>query len=261
MIKVLIIEDEFRNYNRLCRLLSDYDPGMVIEGPLESVFETRQWLSTHQGAMAPDIVFADIRLNDGISFDALDALNETSSLVFTTAYDEYALKAFQYNGLAYLMKPIEEEELRRTLNHINSLRGESIKAQSAEMQGLKKLISQMRADRYQYRERFLIPYKDGFEIVNINDVSFICTEYKETKIYLHTGRFYNLSMSLDEIDRQLNPDQFFRVNRQYIVSINSVSGLKTHFGGKLRICLQGYENVELMCSRERAPQLKEWLNK
>lgn len=260
-MKVLIIEDEFRNYNRLRRLLFDYDSTMVIEGPLESVVETRQWFTNHQGTNAPDIVFSDIRLNDGISFDTLDIMDNTSSLIFTTAYDEYALKAFQYNGLAYLMKPIEREELYRTLDRIKGLRGEKTNKLSTDKQQMKDLIEQMRADSYQYRERFLVPYKDGFEIVNVRDVSFICTEYKDTRVYLHTGRFYSLSMSLDEIDRQLNPCHFFRVNRQYIVNINSVNGLKSYFGGKLRVCLEGYDQVDLMCSRERVPLLKEWLNK
>ena len=136
-MKVLIIEDEFRNYNRLRKMLQAYDPTITIEGPLESVEETRQWLAVHQGENAPDIVLADIRLSDGISFDALDGLDASSSLVFTTAYDEYALQAFQYNGLAYLMKPIEEEELHQTLDRIKQLRGKE------ETVDLKNLLAQM----------------------------------------------------------------------------------------------------------------------
>lgn len=259
-MKVLIIEDEFRNYNRLRRKLTTYDPTMVVEGPLKSVEETRQWLATHHGALAPDLVFADIRLSDGVSFDALDILDAASKLVFTTAYDEYALKAFQYNGLAYLMKPIEEEELRETLDRIRNLCEKRPETESADLQGLKTILTQMRTDSYQFRERFLIPYKDGFEVVNVNDVSFISTEYKDTRVYLRTRKCYSLSMSLDELERQLNPHHFFRVNRQYIVHIDCINGLKTYFGGKLRVQLQGYDDVELMCSRERASLLKEWLN-
>lgn len=260
-MKILIIEDEFRNYNRLRRMLTAYDPAMTIEGPLESVSEARQWLAAHQGTAAPDLVFADIRLSDGISFDALDTLDDATSLVFTTAYDEYALKAFQYNGLAYLMKPIEEGELYQTLDRILKLHGNNRQGKSSDMQGLKEIVAQMRIDNYQYRERFLIPYKDGFEIVNVNDVSFICTEHRDTRVYLRSGKFYSLSMSLDELERQLNPHHFFRANRQYIIHIDSVNGIKIYFAGKLRILLRGYENIDVMCSRERAPQLKEWLNK
>ena len=256
-MKVLIIEDEFRNYNRLRKMLQAYDPAMTIEGPLESVEETRQWLSVHQGENAPELVLADIRLSDGISFDALDGLDASSSLVFTTAYDEYALKAFQYNGLAYLMKPIEEEELRQAIDRIKQLRG------TEESVDLKHLLAKMRADNYQYRERFLVPYKDGFEVVNVENIAFICTEFKDTRIYLmgEKRKFYSLSMSLDEIERQLNPHRFFRVNRQFIINISAVEGLKTYFGGKLRVRIFGYEEEEVMCSRDKASQLKEWLNR
>ncbi|WP_051527349.1 LytR/AlgR family response regulator transcription factor [Prevotella falsenii] len=159
------------------------------------------------------------------------------------------------------MKPIEEEELHQTLDRILKLRGNSHQDKPSDMQGVKELVGQMRAGNYQYRERFLIPYKDGFEIVNVNDVSFICTEHKDTRVYLRSGKFYSLSMSLDELERQLNPRRFFRANRQYIVHIDSVDGVKIYFAGKLRILLRGYENIDVMCSRERAPLLKEWLNK
>lgn len=269
-MKVLIIEDEFRNYNRLRKMLQAYDPAMTIEGPLESVEETRQWLSVHKDENAPDLVLADIRLSDGISFDALDGLDASSSLVFTTAYDEYALQAFQYNGLAYLMKPIEEDELCQTIDRIKQLRGntESLTSSLApsaasENMGLKELLVQMRADNYQYRERFLVPYKDGYEVVNVENVAFICTEFKDTRIYLmgEKRKFYSLSMSLDEIERQLNPHRFFRVNRQFIINVSAVEGLKTYFGGKLRVRLLGYEEEEVMCSRDKASQLKEWLNR
>lgn len=238
-------------------MLQAYDPAMTIEGPLESVEETRQWLSVHKGENAPDLVLADIRLSDGISFDALDGLDAPSSLVFTTAHDEYALQAFQYNGLAYLMKPIEEEELHQTIDRIRQLREKN------ETVDLKNLLAQMRTDNYQYRERFLVPYKDGYEVVNVENVAFICTKFKDTRIYLmgEKRKFYSLSMSLDEIEHQLNPHCFFRVNRQFIINILAVEGLKTYFGGKLRVRLLGYEEEEVMCSRDKASQLKEWLNR
>lgn len=259
-MRTLIIEDEFRNYNRLRKMLLAYDPLMTIEGPLESVAETKIWIETHKGELAPDLILADIRLGDGISFDALDAIDNSSVLVFTTAYDEYALQAFRYNGLAYLMKPIEEDELRQTLDRIRQLQGDSLDDTG---KSLNLLLRQMRSEGYRYRERFLVPYKDGFKVVNVKDIAYICTEFKDTRIYLggERNRFYSISMSLDEIERQLNPLCFFRVNRQYIVGISSVAGLKNHFGGKLRICIHGYDDLEVMCSRDKATPLKEWLNR
>lgn len=261
-MKTLIIEDEFRNYNRLRKLLLAYDPKMTIEGPLESVEETRAWLETHAVDDAPDLVMADIRLSDGISFDALDGISETSALVFTTAYDEYALQAFHYNGLAYLMKPIEEEELHRTIDRIKRWLSSHTDAAHQVDNGLKELLLQMRQDDYRYRERFLVPYKDGFEVVNVSDIAFICTIFKDTRIYLKDKKrgIFSISMSLDELERQLSPRSFFRVNRQCIIHVEAVEGLKTCFGGKLRVRIKGYDDVDVMCSREKAPSLKLWLN-
>ena len=205
-MKVLIIEDEQHNFNRLKKFLLAYDATMLEEGPLDTIDETRDWLHSHQGSEAPDIVFSDIRLADGLCFDALSELNTSSMLVFTTAYDEYALQAFRYNGIAYLLKPVDEEELRATLNRIQDLRTTNTQLQS--------VLAMIQQNSQPYRERFLVSYKDGFEVVSVNDISHICTPYKDTRLYLTTGRFFSISMTLEEIESQLNPRDFFRVNRQ-----------------------------------------------
>ena len=111
------------------------------------------------------------------------------------------------------------------------------------------------------RQRFLVPYKDGYELVTVDDISHICTEYKDTRLYLTSGRFFSITMTLEEIESQLNPRDFFRVNRQTIISIHAVSGLKTWFGGKLRVRLVNYPDTEVLCSREKASALKAWLGK
>ena len=149
-MKVLIIEDEQHNFNRLKKLLLAYDATMQVEGPLETIDETRDWLHSHQGNEASDIVFSDIRLADGLCFDALSELNPSSMLVFTTAYDEYALQAFRYNGIAYLLKPVDEEELRATLNRIQDLRATNTHLQS--------ILATMQQSSLPYRERFLVPH-------------------------------------------------------------------------------------------------------
>jgi DNA-binding LytR/AlgR family response regulator len=252
-MKILIIEDEFRNFNRLQKLLLEYDCTLEIEGPLESVVEARQWLHIHQGNQAPDIIFSDVRLSDGIAFDALSEMSSATSLVFTTAYDEYALQAFRYNGLAYLMKPVDAEELRAVMERIRQMR--------LPNEGLQMLMQQMKAHQMKYRERFLVAYKDGFLVVNVCDISHICTENKDTRIYLKNGKWYSISQPLEEVERELCPDDFFRVSRQYILHIDAIGGLKTHFVGKYRVVLKYYPETDVMCSRDRAPQLKEWLGK
>lgn len=174
-------------------------------------------------------------------------------LVFTTAYDKYALQAFRYNGIAYLLKPVDDEELRAMLNRIQNLRATNTHLQS--------ILAMMQQNNQPYRERFLVPYKDGYEVVSVNDISYICTEYKDTRLYLTTGHFFSISMTLEEIESQLNPRDFFRVNRQTIISIHAVSGLKTWFGSKLRVRLANYPDTEVLCSREKASALKTWLGR
>lgn len=252
-MKVLIIEDEQHNFNRLKKLFLGYDATMLVEGPLETIDETRDWLHRHQGAEALDVVFADIRLADGLCFDALSELSPSSMLVFTTAYDEYALQAFRNNGIAYLLKPVDDEELRATLNRIRDLRTTNTHLQS--------VLAMMQQSSQPYRERFLVPYKDGYEVVSVDDISHICTEYKDTRLYLAAGRLFSISMTLEVIESQLNPRDFFRVNRQAIISIHAVSGLKTWFGGKLRVRLANYPDTEMLCSREKALALKTWLGR
>lgn len=252
-MKVLIIEDEQHNFNRLKRLLLAYDANMLVEGPLETINKTRDWLHRHQGSETPVIVFSDIRLADGLCFDALSELSPSSMLVFTTAYDEYALQAFRYNGIAYLLKPVDAEELRVTLNRIRD--------QHTTNTDLQSILAMMQQSRQPYRERFLVPYKDGYEVVAVGDISHICTEYKDTRLYLTSGRFFSITMTLEEIESQLYPRDFFRVNRQTIISIHAVSGLKTWFGGKLRVRLVNYPDTEVLCSREKASALKAWLGK
>ncbi|WP_455004283.1 LytR/AlgR family response regulator transcription factor [Capnocytophaga gingivalis] len=259
-MKILIIEDEFRNYNRLRRMLTAYNATWVVEGPLESVEETCKWLSSHQGDSAPNIIFADIQLSDGLSFDALENVPPHSALVFTTAFDQYALKAFQYNGVAYLLKPIEEEALHHTLQRIVP-QPQSTISPSTNLQALQTTFVKLQSNQPTYRQRFLLPHKDGFEVVNVADIRYVQSEFKDTRIYVETQKFYSVPTSLDELEKQLDPNDFFRVNRQFIVHISQISSLKNYFGGKLQVYLYGTNAPILTCSRERAPLLKEWLNR
>lgn len=126
---------------------------------------------------------------------------------------------------------------------------------------LRELLTNLHPADAAYRERFLIPYKDGFEVVNIKEVSHIFSEYKISKLCLKDGKKYSLNMPLDEIEQQLNPNQFFRVNRQFIVAVDCVAGLKTYFGGKIRVRIRNFDDLEVLCSRDKAPLLKAWLNR
>ena len=206
---ILIIEDEKRNFNRLKRLLEEIDGTFRIDGPLASIVEAVEWLQAHP---APELIFADIRLSDGLSFDVLRRTAVPSPVIFTTAYDEYAIQAFKYNSFDYLLKPVKADELAAAMEKVR-------RASSPQTNGeeVRQLLEYMRQSNYRYRERFLLPYRDGYISVQVKDISHIALDERNTLLCLNNGTSETVPYSLDELESQLNPDVFFRANRQYLI--------------------------------------------
>ena len=215
---ILIIEDEKRNFNRLKRLLEEIDGTFRIDGPLASIVEAGEWLQAHP---APELIFADIRLSDGLSFDVLRRTAVPSPVIFTTAYDEYAIQAFKYNSFDYLLKPVKADELAAAMEKVR-------RASSPQTNGeeVRQLLEYMRQSNYRYRERFLLPYRDGYISVQVKDISHIALDERNTLLCLNNGTSETVPYSLDELESQLNPDVFFRANRQYL--IHMLSDCVTH---------------------------------
>ena len=252
-MNILIIEDEKRNFNRLKRLLEEMDGTFRIDGPLASIVEAVEWLQTHP---APNLILADIRLSDGLSFDVLRQTAVPSPVIFTTAYDEYAIQAFKYNSFDYLLKPVKPDELAAAIGKVR-------RANTPQTNGedMRQLLEYMRRSNYRYRERFLLPYRDGYLSVQVKDISHIALEERNTLLYLKNGTSESVPYSLDELETQLNPDTFFRANRQYIIHIDSILSINNWFNSKLKIHLKKYPDVEIIVSRERAAELKGWLDR
>lgn len=223
-MKILILEDEQRNAMRLIRLLNDIDTTFIIEGPLTNIKEAVDFF---QSGKTTDLILADIRLTDGLSFEALKYAPATVSIIFTTAYDEYAVQAFKFYA---------DENLRQ-------------------------LFDSLQKNQFRYRERFLLPYRDGYKTVRVSDINHIETENKTVYLRLNNGTSEVVNMSMDELEQQLNPDCFFRANRQYIINIEYVLFLSNYFGGKLIVRLKGYPNTKITVSKEKAQRLKEWIDR
>jgi len=253
-MNILIIEDEKRNFNRLRRLLERLDTTCCIERPLASIAESVEWLHTHP---APDLILADIRLSDGLSFDALRQTDTASPVIFTTAYDEYAIQAFKFNSFDYLLKPVRSDELAAAINKVRR----QCAAPSANGEELRQLLEYMRRSNYRYRERFLLPYRDGYVSVQVKDISHIALDGRATRLYMKNGTAESVPYSLDELENQLNPDEFFRVNRQYLIRIDSILSVNNWFNSRLKVHLKKYPGEEIVVSRERATALKEWLDR
>lgn len=251
-MKILILEDEQRNAKRLIRLLNDIDRTYAIEGPLAGIKET---IDFFQSGKTADLILADIRLADGLSFEALKYAPPSIPVIFTTAYDEYALQAFKFNSFDYLLKPIDTEELETAINKATKA------CRNYTEENLQQLFDALQKHRLRYRERFLLPYRDGYKTVKVSDINHIETKNKTVYLRLNNGTSEVVSVSMDELEHQLNPDFFFRANRQYIINVEHVLFIGNYFGGKLVVRLKGYPKTEIQVSKEKAQRLKEWIDR
>ncbi len=251
-MKILIIEDELRNAQRLKRMLVDIEPMATLIGPTDSIAATVDAFKRNTDI---DLVLADIQLTDGLSFEALRQVGCQAPVIFTTAFDEYAIQAFKFNSLDYLLKPVDEAELAAAIAKVRNQVG------GMENAALGELLNAMKQSNYQYRERFLIPFRDEYVIVLSALINHIFTADHKVSLRLNDGTQYQVPETMDELERQLDPRQFFRANRQYIISAQGVSRIATWFGGKLMVRMRQWDKDEIVVSRDKVPLLKEWLNK
>lgn len=244
--KIVIIEDEKPNSDRLKRLLIELRPDIEILAILDSVKGAIQWFSQH---LAPDLVMMDVRLADGISFEIFNQVKIECPVVFTTAYDEYAVKAFKYNSIDYLLKPIEKDELELALNKFES---------QMLRPSIENLLQYIQPK--EYRTRFLLPYRDSYKTVMISDIAFFYSELNITYAKLYTGEKEVIPQTLENLELQLNPKEFFRTNRKYIVHLNAIQKVHNYFNGKLKIDLKNNPQEEVLISREKKPLFKTWMD-
>ncbi len=249
--KILIVEDERPNAERLKRLLLKLRPHIEILSVEDSITSTVQWLENN---VVPDVIMMDVRLADGLSFEIFNKHEVKSAVIFTTAYDEYAVQAFKYNSVDYLLKPIEEEELDAALKRYETFM-EAVPVVGTAIEGLLNYIQPK-----DYRKRFLIAHRDGYKTVLAEDILYFYTELGISKAMLNTGVVENVPQTLEELEKQLDPKFFFRANRQFIIHINSVKQIFNHFNGKLKLELRKHPDMEVVVSREKASIFKSWMD-
>ncbi|GAA3924203.1 response regulator [Chitinophaga oryziterrae] len=251
-MKILIIEDEKHNAARLQRILLEIDARIDVVGLLETMKDSITWFKNNP---APDVALMDVRLSDGLSFDIFSEVTVKCPIIFTTAYDEYAVRAFKVNSIDYLLKPIEKNELITALGKVkvnNNI------PQYINVNQLSELLNQR---TLMFRKRFLLPSYDGYKTLLTEEIEFIYSEFKTTHVVLKDGRVEILPQSMEELEEELDPDVFFRANRQLIVHINSIGSIQNSFNGKLKIILKKNKTREVIVSREKAPLLKAWLDR
>jgi two-component system response regulator LytT len=252
-MKILIIEDEQRNANRLQSLLLEINPDIVVVDILESVSDSVEWFAAND---EPDLILMDVRLADGLCFEIFSVCTLTAPVIFTTAYDEYAIRAFKVNSIDYLLKPIDKVELASALDKYKQFSSQN---QTGAM--ISSLVDIIKKPGAVYRSRFLIPIHDGYKTIIVQDISYIYSEFKVSHLVLTNGEIQAILFTMDELEEQLNPDLFFRANRQHLISINSIKSIHNYFNGKLKVILNGLEDVEIYISREKATLFKQWLDR
>lgn len=251
MKKILILEDEKPNSDRIQRLMLKIRPNIQIVGVLTSVKKTVDWLSENE---CPDLIIMDIQLADGISFEVFNLAEVTCPVIFTTAYDEYAIKAFKYNSIDYLLKPIEKEQLEAAIVKFEK----SVQQSNLEYPLIEELIAQIQ--QKDYRTRFLLPYRDGYKKVSVEDIAFFYSNLNISYAVLFNGEQNVVPHTLETLEQELEPKNFFRVNRQYIVHVNSIEKVHNFFNGKLKLKVKNCADDDLIVSRTKAPLFKTWLD-
>jgi len=255
-MNVIIIEDESLIAKNLQRLLDEIDPAMKVLAVLDSVASAVNWLNTHPH---PDLLFADIQLSDGVSFDIFNQVKVDKPVIFTTAYNDYAIRAFKVNSVDYLLKPIDKEYLEAAIQKFKR------HYQSGPVGGVTEQLKELMQTlanpaEKKYKERFLAHYKSGIVPLPENKVSYFI---KDTIIYLITTDNEKLVTdysTIDEIEEVVNPKKFFRSNRQSIIQINEVETYKKHDTGKIEVHLKCDKTAHIDISREKANDFVNWLD-
>ncbi len=254
-MRVIIVEDELHNYRLLKGMVEKLRPDWSILAGLDSVKETVDWLKSNP---APDLIFMDIQLTDGISFSVFDSVQVDSMVIFTTAYDEYALRAFQVNSIDYLLKPIKLEKLEQAIDKFEKVLNVQCKSTESRPDYKELLEAIIRGER-KYRKRFLISGTTSYFKLDAEEIAWFYTENRITNAVTFKGKEYTINLTIEKLEEQLDPTQFFRTNRSTIVHINAIRKFENHFGGKLILRLIHPFDDPIMISRLKAAEFKEWM--
>ena len=250
-MQVVIIEDEKPSARRLQRLLSDMDVNTDIM--LHSVEESVEWFSENKH---PDLIFLDVQLSDGLSFEIFEQVEINSAIIFTTAYDAYALQAFKLNSIDYLLKPIDKTELREAVEQFRK-RFEEGSSLNMNLNDLRHLLGSQ--DQPQYKKRFSIKVGQHLKLINSEDIECFYSENKGTYLFTNEGRNYLLDGTLESLEHELDPELFFRINRKYFVNINAINDMISYTNSRLQIKLNHYRENDVIVARERVKAFKKWL--
>ncbi|HRG82162.1 MAG TPA: LytTR family DNA-binding domain-containing protein [Chitinophagaceae bacterium] len=254
-MKVLIVEDEELAVKKLQKTLAAVDDTIEVAGVTDSIEETVNWLQSNP---APDLVLMDIELADGQSFEIFKLTEVKSPVIFTTSYDEFALKAFKVNSVDYLLKPVQQDELQAALEKYHKLKGNT--KTELTLDSLVKELQQKLQPR-EFRKRFLVKHAQKLVSIEVEDIAYFYSDGRLNFFKTNDNRKFVVDYTMDELEEMLNPEDYFRISRSFYVSVNSIDKIEDYFGNRLILQLKPAVDKEALVSREKVSDFKKWMGK
>ncbi len=253
-MNILVIEDEEQAGKRLIRQVQTILGDVFFHGPLETITEAKNWIKSNP---SPDLVFLDIHLADGLSFEIFEDVELDAPIIFTTAYDQYAIRAFKLNSVDYLLKPIEKHQLEMAIAKFERSQGKSPAAELGE-----KWHGLLKSDyQHRFKQRFVSRIGEKISVVDTAEISFVFSENKGTYLRSAGGKNYLVDFTLEEVENLLDPDLFFRVNRKYIVRYEAIDQITALSNSRMKLRLKDWGDEDIVLSRDKTRAFKEWLDK
>ena len=254
-MRTLIIEDEYPAAERLQELIHLVAPELTVVAILGSVSAADQWFADHE---IPDLIFSDIQLSDGLAFETLEKNSVKTPIVFTTSFDQYAIRAFKLNGMDYLLKPIKQVELRSAIEKYKALRAEiSFPDHFLRLQNLMETLKP--GNSGSYKNRFLVKHHEQLVRVQVEEIAYFYTTNEIVMLQKKDGGQYLVDYTLEELEKSLDPKVFFRLNRQLIAHLDAIQTIHIYFNKRLKINLNPTLNEEIIISKAKSPGFKRWL--
>jgi len=259
-MNIFIVEDEDLAVKKLQKTLQIVDPSAKVVGTADSIAGAVEWLQTN---LKPDLILMDIELSDGQSFEIFNLIDVQSPVVFTTSYDEYALKAFKVNSIDYLLKPVQKEDLATALNKYKEVKKIYTGKSSSETASLDNLVKelQQKLQTNNYRKRFLVKQGQKLISIEIDDVAYFFSDGRLNFFKTFDNKKFVVDYTMDELEEMLDPEKYFRTSRSFYVSVKSIDKIDDYFGNRLILTLKPAVDKESLVSREKVSEFKKWMGK
>lgn len=259
-MKILIVEDEELAVKKIQKTLAAVEPEAEVVAVTDSILSTVNWLGDNH---APDLILMDIELSDGQSFEIFNQARITSPVIFTTSYDEYALKAFKVNSIDYLLKPIQKEDLEAALKKLKQMKDLYKTTEEKPASNLDSLVRelQQKLQPREYRKRFLVKHAQKLVSVEVGDIAYFFSDGRLNFFKTFDNKKFVVDYTMDELEDMLDPIRYFRISRSFYISVESVDQIHDYFGNRLMVNLKPAVDKESIVSREKVTDFKKWMGK